>query len=55
MEFRTYFGYFHTFSYKLKVQRTSTESGLQFIYYVALRSRFDTYVVSVYDEGKIFN
>ena len=28
MEFRTYFVYFHTFSYKFKVQRTPTEFGL---------------------------
>ena len=27
MEFRTYFLYFHTFSYKFKVQRTPTEFG----------------------------
>ena len=26
-EFRTYFVYFHTFSYKFKVQRTPTEFG----------------------------
>ena len=28
MKFRTYFVYFHTFSYKFKVQRTPTEFGL---------------------------
>ena len=28
MEFRTYFVYFYTFSYKFKVQRTHTELGL---------------------------
>ena len=28
MEFRTYFVYFHAFSYKFKVQRTPTEFGL---------------------------
>ena len=28
MEFRTHFVYFHTLSYKLKVQRTPTEFGL---------------------------
>ena len=28
MEFRTYFFYFHTFFYKFKIQRTSTEFGL---------------------------
>ena len=28
MEFRTYFDYFHTFSYEFQVQRTPTESGL---------------------------
>ena len=28
MEFRTYFVYFHTFSYKFKVQRAPTEFGL---------------------------
>ena len=28
MEFRTYFVYFYTFSYKFKVQRTPTEFGL---------------------------
>ena len=55
MESRTYFGYFHTFSYKFKVQRTPTESEPQFIYYVALRSRFHAYVVSVYDDEKISN
>ena len=27
MEFRTYFVYFHTISYKFKVQRTPTEFG----------------------------
>ena len=45
MEFRTYFGYFHTFSYKFKVKRTPTESGPQFTYYVALLHRFYAYVV----------
>lgn len=28
MEFRTYFVYFHTFSYKFKVQQTPSEFGL---------------------------
>ena len=32
MEFRTYFVYFHTFSYKFKVQRTPTEFGLTVVY-----------------------
>ena len=27
MEFRTYFAYFHTFSYKIKVLRTPSEAG----------------------------
>ena len=31
MEFMTYFVYFHTFSYKFKVQRTPTASGLPVI------------------------
>ena len=31
MEFRTYFVYFHTFSYKFKVQRTPTAFGLPVI------------------------
>ena len=55
MEFGTYFRYFHTFSYKFKVQRTPTESGPQFIYYVALLPRLHAYVVSVYDDEKIFS
>ena len=31
LEFRTYFVYFHTFSYKFKVQRTPTAFGLPVI------------------------
>ena len=33
LEFRTYFVYFHTFSNKFKVQRTTTEFGLPVVHF----------------------
>ena len=32
VEFRTYFFYFHTFSYEFKAQRTATEFGPPLVY-----------------------
>ena len=39
MEFRTYFVYFHTFSYKFKAQRTPKEFGLPVNYTVEVGSK----------------
>ena len=49
MEFRTYFVYFHTFSYKFKVQRTPTEFGLS-VFSLIQKIRKHNIVVSVQHE-----
>ena len=49
MEFRTYFVYFHTFSYKFKVQRTLTEFGLS-VFLLIQKIRKHNIVVSVQHE-----
>ena len=49
MEFRTYFVYFHTFSYKFKVQRTPTEFGLS-VFLLIQKIRKHNIVVSVQHE-----
>ena len=49
MEFRTYFVYFHTFSYKFKVQRTPTEFELS-VFLLIQKIRKHNIVVSVQHE-----